>query len=372
MKMKLLILTQKVDENDDVLGFFHRWIEEFAKHCERVTVICLYEGEHHLPENVKVLSLGKEATTTPTRSLRRSEATEKVRVGVARSFLEEKISSRLKYLTRFYRYIYRERKNYDAVFVHMNQEYVVLGTPLWRLFRKKILLWRNHKKGSFFTKIAVVLSDRVFYTSEFSYTARFAKSEAMPVGIDTDRFTPARPVERKKGSILSLGRIDPVKNIHILMNALKLIGAGLDVDIYGSGEGSYYANIKKECELINKQGGNKVSLRGSVPNSETPGIYNQHEIFVNLTVSGSMDKTILEAMACGTLPLVCNRSFVGVLPEEFLFRENNADDLAKKIERVINLPNHEKKDLAAKLRDIVVRDHNVQRLVWKIIKSVTV
>ena len=58
--MKLLILTQKVDKNDDVLGFFHGWILEFAKNYEKVTVICLYEGKHDLPENVKVLSLGKE------------------------------------------------------------------------------------------------------------------------------------------------------------------------------------------------------------------------------------------------------------------------------------------------------------------------
>jgi len=43
--MKLLIVTQKVDINDDVLGFFHDWIKEFAKNCEKVTVICLGKGE---------------------------------------------------------------------------------------------------------------------------------------------------------------------------------------------------------------------------------------------------------------------------------------------------------------------------------------
>ncbi len=52
--MKLLILTQKVDINDDVLGFFHRWILEFAKHYEYITVIALEIGEYNLPENVKV------------------------------------------------------------------------------------------------------------------------------------------------------------------------------------------------------------------------------------------------------------------------------------------------------------------------------
>ncbi len=58
--MKLLILTQKVDKNDDILGFFHGWIAEFARYCEKVTVVALEVHEYDLPRNVKVLSLGKE------------------------------------------------------------------------------------------------------------------------------------------------------------------------------------------------------------------------------------------------------------------------------------------------------------------------
>jgi len=94
--MKLLILTQIVDLNDDVLGFMHGWIAEFAKNCELVTVICLKKGETNLPDNVKVLSLGKETGR-----------------------------SRIKYLLNFYRYIWQYRGNYDNIFVHMNEQYVL-------------------------------------------------------------------------------------------------------------------------------------------------------------------------------------------------------------------------------------------------------
>ena len=58
--MRLLIVTQAVASEDSVLGFFVRWIEEFAKHCERIEIICLKEGKHRLPANVCVYSLGKE------------------------------------------------------------------------------------------------------------------------------------------------------------------------------------------------------------------------------------------------------------------------------------------------------------------------
>ena len=63
--MKLLITTQAVDTDDPVLGFFVRWIEEFAKHAERVEVVCLREGKHGLPPNVRVHSLGKKNGRVP-------------------------------------------------------------------------------------------------------------------------------------------------------------------------------------------------------------------------------------------------------------------------------------------------------------------
>ena len=44
--MKLLVVTQAMDEQDPVLGFFVRWVEELAKRAERIEVICLKEGKH--------------------------------------------------------------------------------------------------------------------------------------------------------------------------------------------------------------------------------------------------------------------------------------------------------------------------------------
>lgn len=43
--MRLLILTQAVDLDDPVLGFFHRWIVEFAKRFDTIEVICLKAGD---------------------------------------------------------------------------------------------------------------------------------------------------------------------------------------------------------------------------------------------------------------------------------------------------------------------------------------
>src|SRR4051812_25119270 len=101
--MKLLLFTQTVDEDDLYLGFFHAWIEELAKHFEKITVVCLKEGKHFLPENVEVLSLGKEHGT-----------------------------SRLTRALRVLGYSYQRRREYDSVLVHMNQEYILLAGWMWK------------------------------------------------------------------------------------------------------------------------------------------------------------------------------------------------------------------------------------------------
>ena len=113
--MNLLIMTQKVDASDPILGFFDRWIDAFAAHCPSVTVLCLEEGTHDLPSSVRVFSLGKE-----------------------------KKQSRLRYLLRFYRLIIRERSRYDAVFVHMNPKWVAAGAPYWFLRGVPVYLWYTH------------------------------------------------------------------------------------------------------------------------------------------------------------------------------------------------------------------------------------
>lgn len=266
--MKLLVVTQKIDKNDPILGFFHKWIEEFNKNFEKVTVICLEKGESELPESIKVLSLGKEAG-----------------------------ESKLKYLLNFLQYIWQEKDNYDAVFVHMNQEYVLLAGDIWRLLGKKVYLWRNHAKGSFLTKWAVLLSHKVFYTSPSSFTARFKNSVQMPMGIDTEFFKPDTSVQRIPNSALFLGRISPVKKV------LEFIDWVENTDYHATIAGPILPEDKEYGELVQHRvldSGGKVEYVGPVTQEEARKLYRTHEIYANFTPVGSFDKTIIEAAACGS------------------------------------------------------------------------
>lgn len=343
---KLLIITQKVDKDDHVLGFFHAWIEEMAKRFDSVIVICLEKGRSELPENVKVLSLGKEER-----------------------------QSRLQYLIHFYWYILSEKKNYDAVFVHMNQQYVVLGSFAWKILDKSIYMWRNHVSGSITTKIAVRLCDKVFCTSEFSYTARYKKTFIMPVGIDTNLFKRKEKIPKIPRSILFLGRIAPIKKPHLLCEALALMnkrGIDFKVHFYGnplSQDEEYYEALKKKVtdEGLSK----RVLFYPGIRNYETVDVYNVHEISINLTPSGSYDKTIFEGMACETMALASNKSLYGLVREDSIFKEGDILDLSRKLEKLLCLPEKEKIERGKEFRRIVLENHSLEKLMIQLSQHIT-
>ncbi len=344
--MKLLIITQKVDRNDPILGFFHRWIIEFAKHFESITVICLFEGEHNLPANVKVLSLGKEEGGS-------------------------RVSKTLRYIVRFYKYIWNERDNYDAVFVHMNQEYVLLGAPLWKLLKKKVTMWRNHHAGSILTRIAVLCSDKVFCTSKYSFTAQFEKTVIMPVGVDTDLFKHDESISRIPHSILFLGRISPVKRPDILIDAIALLKKKnilVEAYLYGDPvpqDKEYFESLKQKARKLGVA--ESIHFYPGIPNEKTPAIYNQCEIFMNGSPSGMYDKTIFEAMACESLVLSSNRNLRGQIDNLFLFEEGNVKEFSEKLEYLLNLPTEEKKQYGRILRSYVTKRHGLALLSTKLL-----
>jgi glycosyltransferase involved in cell wall biosynthesis len=247
--MKLLITTQVVDAQDPRLGFFVRWIEEFAKHCEQVTVICLRKGEYSLPPQVRVYALGK--------------------------------GGKLFRALTFLRLICRLRADYDRIFVHMNPEYVLLGGVCWRLRGKKIALWYTHKSVDLKLRIAAFFANVIFTASKESFRLRSKKTKVMGHGIDTGFFTPDPGVVRERWW-LSAGRLDKSKRHDLAIRAAA--EAGKELRILGEGhERSALEALAKELQA-------HVGVRD---------VFRRAELFLHMSETGSLDKMILEAIACG-------------------------------------------------------------------------
>lgn len=338
--MRLLIVTQAVDRRDPVLGFFARWVEELARRVEHVTVICLKTGEYALPNNVHVYSLGKEhgrPALGPTT-----------------------------YVWRFLRLVWLVRRDYDTVFVHMNEEYVLIAGWLWNILGKRVYLWRNHAKGSFKTRIAGTFSQKIFYTSPQSYTASFKNAVQMPVGIDTVFFTPDPSVARRPRTILFLGRIAPVKKVREfvdMLGALRERGVEFTATIAGGAlprDASYKRAIHATVHEHGLDG--QVRFVGAISQAEARALYRTHHVYVNLTPSGSMDKTIFEAMACGAVPVVYNDALREILDADLVFDTLDAKSGVDVLE-------HAFAHCPGAFRDVVVAQQSLVLLVKRLIKE---
>jgi glycosyltransferase involved in cell wall biosynthesis len=306
--MKLLIVTQALDKEHPILGFFHRWVEEFAKHCETVTVICLQKGEYTLPDNVTVYSLGKEAG-----------------------------KSRLSYLVSFYKFIWKLRHQYDNVFVHMNQIYVILGAPLWRAQGKKVGLWYAHGVVSRSLRVAVKLADIVFTSTKEGLRIETPKRMIVGQGIDTALFVSATKLSSDTLRLVTVGRISQSKNLETLLEAcaiLKESGTKFHFTIVGVPitEAEHLYDSKMKALTADLGLDTYITWIGGISNSELPAILQQSDIFIHDGSTNSLDKVLLEAALCGCIVVSSNPAYNALtkdLAPEYIYKKRDAIQLAE-------------------------------------------
>lgn len=347
--MKLLICTQAVDKNHPILGFFHRWIEEFAKHYEEVHVICLIKGDHSLPANVRVYSLGKEEG-----------------------------ESRLKYLSRFYRLIWKLRSQYDHVFVHMNQVYILLGSLLWRVWGKKIGLWYAHGKVSNSLRIAEIMAHILFTSTEQGLRLKTLKRVIVGQGIDLLRFSfQKKDAQVDIIKIVTVGRISQSKNIETLISACQLLKEKGLVFIFNI-VGTSYTTAEKEYEkemrakVENLRLADCIKWSGSVSQEKLPPVLQESDIFIQDSTTQSLDKALLEAVACGCVVISSNssyKSFSFELVPQYCFSSNNAIELCTILESAASLSSEARELSMEDVRKALKEQHSIEGLISRIIEK---
>jgi glycosyltransferase involved in cell wall biosynthesis len=326
-------MTQKVDADDQLLGFFIEWILRFSKRFEKVLVICFETGRYTFPENVEVLNLGKNKGT-----------------------------SKFGQLLNFYKFIFSKRNEYDTVFVHMNPIWAVVGGLPWRLLNKKIHLWYTHKAVTLKLRLAEKFADTIFTASKESFRLPSSKVIVTGHGIDTELFKPngnSKPFNEDL-KILSVGRIASVKNYETLIDAARLLmdsGFNFVIDLAGEPtlkEDKIY--LEKICEQI-RSGGltSKIRFLGRIDHDQLPNLYNHYDLFVHMSRTGSLDKAILEAMSCGLSAVSSNDASRAFLPAEYCFSDGDSSGLSE----VIRYASHHPRDF----RQYVIEHHNLERLI---------
>ncbi len=354
--MKILIITQKYDINDSNLGAFIDWWNKLAERLEKIYVLVLEKRSEPTVPNMKVISMGKER-------------------GVG--FFGK--------IFGFYSGLFRTIGRVDAILVHMIPKYVILAAPIAFIFRKPIYLWYTGVSANWQLKLAVKFCRKIFTAHEAAMRINTPKRIITGHGIDVDKFVPAAHLPKgdkipQEITILSVGRITPSKGHDLIIRAVsELVKRDYDLKlkIIGGVIQDYHRPYLAELKSLTQESGigDKVEFIGPATFDKMPDYLNSADILINAVPFGGLDKVILEAMASCVVPLTSNSAFLNVFPERFsqdlIFKDGNLEDLKLKLKNIIDKKLYENEILCRELREVVVKNHDLNNLIDRIIKEMS-
>ena len=343
--MKLLMITRKVDRNDALAGFTWNWVKKIGENLDKLYVISWQSGDaSELPNNVEVIFLPDQG--------------------------------KIKKVFVLWHKLINILPKVDGLFCHMNPEYTILSAPLAKIFGKYTVSWYTHKQVNWRRRLMELLANRIITASlsSFRYPLFPKKVAVIGHGIDIDKFKSLKSKVESQGNfnIVSVGRISPTKDYQSIIKALDILGhKSIKLKIIGDVilevQRQYLNNLKQMVTAMNLE--ERVEFIGWIPNQNMPVYYQQTDLFINMSGTGSVDKVVLEAMACGCLVLTSNEAFETILPKELMVEKNNPHQLAEKIKWLKDLSDDEKNKMELELRQEVVENHNLDKLVVKIINQ---
>ncbi len=171
---------------------------------------------------------------------------------------------------------------------------------------------------------------------------RSEKISIIPMGVDEAflEMGKNRKMELNKRifTIVSNRNLLPIYNVSLLIRAIPMIlKEEPKVRFLIAGDGPERENLEKEANELNI--GSTVQFLGRIPHEEMPTLLSQTDIYVSTSLYDGTSVSLLEAMACGTFPIVTdilsNRKWITNAENGFLVPTRNEDILGRKIVEAI-------------------------------------
>ena len=337
--MRILLINFVMDRKSPVLAWQHSVASRLAAKCERLVILTERVGDCELPDNVEVHRVPRILTTP-------------LRMFGARRLMNIPVWS----------WCVRER--FDAVFIHMNADWAYRLAPCWQQFSIPVLMWYAHGTVTDRLRRAHDQAACVGTSSPEGFGIPSSKVRVIGQGIDTDLFTP--PASRPdNATIVAVGRMSRRKQVDLMIETLawlkahapqypfnlRIVGPTLTRD-----DRSYAAQLAdtvKRTDLARQ-----VTFEGPRAMGELPAIYGSAFLHLNLSQTGSMDKTILESLACGCPTLTSNASVFPLLEPfpDLVVRTRTPDAIGRQICRVYE---QRHASSSSDLRSLVVGRHDL-------------
>jgi len=184
----------------------------------------------------------------------------------------------------------------------------------------------------------------------------------LPNSIDVNSFHPKG--EKEDNLLLYLGRIVPVKGLHVLLESLRYVKQSTCLMIAGPiGDFEYYQHITEQIERENRKGRHKVTYLGTIPQQELIRIYQKASIFILPSFWEAFPVTILEALSCETpvitTPVGGNPEVIRNFENGILVPVNDTSKLAEAINYLLD-DKDRRLEMGRKGREWVIKNFSVE------------
>ncbi len=211
----------------------------------------------------------------------------------------------------------KSRSNVASIYVNFFDE--IIGPPRLRQFDKIFIIanWERH----YLSKLGVDMK----------------KVEYVPNGINENYFSKING--RKERKIIYTGRVAPIKNLEVVIKALKKVN-GIDFEIFGPAEKDYLNKLNKLIEGLNMKKRVKFILK-TYDRKEHIKELDKNLFFILPSFSEGMPQSLIEAMARKCIVIgsdnLGNTDLIDDEENGFLFKNDDGDDLVKVINKILSI-----------------------------------
>lgn len=328
--MNLLIVNYAMDDASPALAWQVRVVRDLARHCRQVQVLTEQGGASPVPANVHV------ETMAAGRLDRLRQAWRLCRAGAV-----------------------------QAVFIHMAHRYAYRLWPVFRARGLPVLLWYAHGTVTWHLRLAHACVDRVISSTPEGFRLPSRKAVFIGQGVDTDLFNLRPAAERR--DLITVSRLARRKRLDLLLDVMaQLAGEGRRLRVVGAAltpdDAQYAAELRQRAAAQALP----VDFTGPVPLADLPACYDTAALHLNVSQTNSLDKTVLEALACGCPVLTSNPAFRDLLaghPELFI-QDDTPAAIAAQVRRTLARPLP-----PAELRALVAGRHDLRSYAARVMEQ---
>lgn len=346
--MNLVFVCQSADASDPMHATTVRWIQTLRRRPEisHLTVLALHVGS--VPAHPQLTVKTFRGRT------------------------------RLATVWRFYAEVRKAvREGADAFFVYQGGPYPLLLWPVRTLQGVPVYYWKAHPHISLMTRLsATFAATKVFTSTPSGFPLTLPHLVIVGQGVDVERFVP-QPGPPPTLDCVTVGRVTPAKRLEAMLHALARcraeFGLAARLDIYGptlSKDQTYHDDLTALADTLGVS--EAVDFHGPVIQDELPRVLSAYRLFLNFSRT-ALDRTVVEAMACGVPVLSTNPAVAEILPPslrgQLFVPDDDVGAQAAAIYRLLSLSERERADIGAGLGRLIASEHNLESLITRILRE---